>query len=136
LPLSPVRRGEGLFASRGAGRLPGVSKRPPDRELRQAVTAASRLLKGRVDFVWGDFQVIIAAATGRDLVYMNPPYQDATYGSGPSAFLERLAVSGHPRCTGTPESHGPNPDIAKLHRIGAAGRQGGRPVDSVQLLSS
>lgn len=62
----------------------------PDRVTRTA-HAVSRLLKGRTSFFRGDFRDCASAATGSDLVYMDPPYQGTTYGSDKryAAGLER-----------------------------------------------
>ncbi|MCP1571952.1 DNA adenine methylase [Herbaspirillum rubrisubalbicans] len=46
----------------------------PDK-LKREVALASKLLKGRVKIVGGDFRDAIADATPDDLVYMDPPWQ-------------------------------------------------------------
>lgn len=43
--------------------------------MRENIHACSRLLRGRTDFVVGDFRDTIQAATPADLVYMDPPYE-------------------------------------------------------------
>lgn len=60
-------------------------------KMRANIHAASALLRGKVTLFAGDFKTCIQAATSRDLVYMDPPYQGTTYGRDKRYFeqLER-----------------------------------------------
>jgi DNA adenine methylase len=57
-------------------------------KMASSLTGASQLLKGRVDFVIGDFTATVEAATSKDLVYMDPPYQGTTYGRDKRYFAQ------------------------------------------------
>jgi DNA adenine methylase len=56
--------------------------------MRESIMGASRLLKGRTEIIFGDFTQTIAAASTRDLVYMDPPYQGTTYGRDKRYFMQ------------------------------------------------
>lgn len=43
--------------------------------MRENLLGASRLLRGRTECVSRDYQEVVAQATARDLIYMDPPYQ-------------------------------------------------------------
>jgi DNA adenine methylase len=53
-----------------------------------AVSAASHLLKGKVEFYCGDFSDTMVSASQFDLVYMDPPYQGTTYGRDKRYFTQ------------------------------------------------
>ena len=58
------------------------------------IAGASHLLRGRVEFIYGDFTRTVAGAGRHDLIYMDPPYQGTTYGRDKRYFaqLERAAL--------------------------------------------
>lgn len=58
------------------------------RKMSNAVHQASRLLKGRVRFVVGDFADCLRDAAPGDLVYLDPPYQGTTYGRDKRYFAQ------------------------------------------------
>ena len=62
----------------------------PDK-MENTIRKVSGLLEKRTELFCGDFSECIAAATARDLVYMDPPYQGTTYGKDKryAAQLER-----------------------------------------------
>ena len=43
--------------------------------MRESLMGASRLLRGRTDCASRDYKEVVAQATARDLIYMDPPYQ-------------------------------------------------------------
>lgn len=51
------------------------------RRMRDAIAGANRLLTGHATVFAVDFELAIASATERDLVYMDPPWQGTTYGT-------------------------------------------------------
>lgn len=57
-------------------------------KMRESILGVSHLLKGKTKFFCGDFRDTISAATERDLVYMDPPYQGTTYGRDKRYFAQ------------------------------------------------
>lgn len=58
------------------------------------IHAAHRLLKGRCEVICGDFREVLRAASERDLVYMDPPYQGTSEGRDRRYFrgVERSSI--------------------------------------------
>ncbi len=61
--------------------------RPP--RMRREIIAASRLLAGRCEIVRADYAEVIAGASRRDFVYLDPPYQGVSQGPD-SRYVEQL----------------------------------------------
>jgi len=61
--------------------------------LARHIAEASRLLRGRTEIAAGDYRAALAAATPRDLVYMDPPYQGVCGTRDPRYFgsFDRVA---------------------------------------------
>jgi DNA adenine methylase len=58
-------------------------------KMRREIEGAARLLAGRSEIHTTDFRELLAAATPRDLVYMDPPYQGVSAGGDPR-YVEQL----------------------------------------------
>ncbi|WP_202895416.1 DNA adenine methylase [Iningainema tapete] len=59
----------------------------PDK-MRANVFGASFLLRGRVEFFYGDFSECIQNANQNSLIYLDPPYQGTTYGRDKRYFAQ------------------------------------------------
>lgn len=57
-------------------------------KMRQNIVGASYLLKGRAEFIVGDFRDCINAASKKDLIYMDPPYQGTSNGRDKRYFAQ------------------------------------------------
>jgi len=64
--------------NRRKGRRPG--------SMRKEIFRVSHLLKGRTRVTSGDYQEILDSVTGKDLVYMDPPYQGTSGGKDPRYY--------------------------------------------------